>query len=438
MKKLNDEDIQAYFLAGNSGFWKVESEEGKKTRLYTDEITDELFGITEDLSPEKCMEYVAEHIYPQERECFWDYMEELKSHESEAVYRYMHPVKGVIYIRCTGRRVSSPDNMIRLVGYHLEAGNIVHFEKEKLLEIYRQWNREQQEEFLNFCTGNKGIKILYDAFFKEILNPESAPERLEEFLSLILEQKVKILKVLPNDTVRIADESSLVIMDIVIEMEDHSIANVEVQKIGYLFAGQRSACYSADLLLRQYKRVKGEKGKTFSYRDIKKVYTIVLYEKSPREFKDFPEDYIHRFSQKSDTGVEMELLQEYVYIPLDVFRDIVHNKGIRNKLEAWLEFLSTDSPEEIAELVEAYPEFRKLYAEVYGLCLNVERVMEMFSKELQELDRNTVQYMIDEMQEEIDGKQEEINEQRRKLEEKEALILSLQEEIKQLKQEHEK
>ncbi|WP_277237963.1 PD-(D/E)XK nuclease family transposase [Merdimonas faecis] len=311
-------------------------------------------------------------------------------------------------------------------------------EKEKLLEIYRQWNREQQEEFLDFCTGNKGIKILYDAFFKEILNPESAPERLEEFLSLILEQKVKILKVLPNDTVRIADESSLVIMDIVIEMEDHSIANVEVQKIGYLFAGQRSACYSADLLLRQYKRVKGEKGKTFSYRDIKKVYTIVLYEKSPREFKDFPKNYIHRFSQKSDTGVEMELLQEYVYIPLDVFRDIVHNKGIRNKLEAWLEFLSTDSPEEIAELVEAYPGFRKLYAEVYSLCLNVERVMEMFSKELQELDRNTVQYMIDEMQEEIDGKQEEINEQRRKLDEKEALILSLQEEIKQLKQEHEK
>lgn len=311
-------------------------------------------------------------------------------------------------------------------------------EKEKLLEIYRQWNREQQEEFLNFCTGNRGIKILYDAFFKEILNPENAPERLEEFLSLILEQKVKILKVLPNDTVRIADESSLVIMDIVIEMEDHSIANVEVQKIGYLFAGQRSACYSADLLLRQYKRVKGEKGKTFSYRDIKKVYTIVLYEKSPREFKDFPKNYIHRFSQKSDTGVEMELLQEYVYIPLDVFRDIVHNKGIRNKLEAWLEFLSTDSPEEIAELVEAYPGFRKLYAEVYGLCLNVERVMGMFSKELQELDRNTVQYMIDEMQEEIDGKQEEINEQRRKLDEKEALILSLQEEIKQLKQEHEK
>lgn len=97
MKKLNDEDIQAYFQTGNSGFWKVESEEGKKTRLYTDENTNELFGITEDMSPEKCMEYVVEHIYPQERKCFWDHIEELKSHESEAVYRYMHPVKGIIY-----------------------------------------------------------------------------------------------------------------------------------------------------------------------------------------------------------------------------------------------------------------------------------------------------------------------------------------------------
>ena len=160
MKKLNDEDIQAYFQAGNSGFWKVESEEGKKTRLYTDEITNELFGTPEDMSPEKCMEYVAEHIYPQERECFWDYMEELKSHESEAVYRYMHPEKGVIYIRCTGRRVPSPDNIIRLVGYHQEAGDIVHFEKEKLLE-----NRLLQQN-LQLKDKNKNQFFYY----KELLN----------------------------------------------------------------------------------------------------------------------------------------------------------------------------------------------------------------------------------------------------------------------------
>ena len=42
-----------------------------------------------------------------------------------------------------------------------------------------------------------------------------------------------------------------------------------------------------------------------------------------------------------------------------------------------------------------------MYEDVYALCQNTERVMEVFSKELLELDRNTAQYMIDEMQEEI-------------------------------------
>lgn len=85
-------------------------------------------------------------------------MEELKSHESEAVYRYMHPVKGVIYIRCTGRRVPSPDNMIRLVGYHQEAGNIVHFEKEKLLENrLLQQNQHLKDENKNQISYYKEL-----------------------------------------------------------------------------------------------------------------------------------------------------------------------------------------------------------------------------------------------------------------------------------------
>ena len=40
-------------------------------------------------------------------------------------------------------------------------------ENPKLLEKYREWDEEQQEEFLDYCTGVKGVKILYDAFFKE-------------------------------------------------------------------------------------------------------------------------------------------------------------------------------------------------------------------------------------------------------------------------------
>ena len=77
------------------------------------------------------------------------------------------------------------------------------------------------------------------------------------------------------------------------------------------------------------------------------------------------------------------------------------------------------------------------------MCLNLERMIEMFSKELAELDKNTVQYMIDEMQDKIDEK-EKIIQSMQEAHEKELLslqetqkkkLLSLQEEIKHLKQE---
>lgn len=211
-------------------------------------------------------------------------------------------------------------------------------------------------------------------------------------------------------------------MDIVIELADHSVANVEVQKLGYMFPGQRSACYSADLLLRQYKRVKSEKGKAFSYRDIKKVYTIIFYEHSPKEFRCCPECYLHRAAQRANTGIRIDLLQEYAFIPLDIFHSILQNKGIRNKLEAWLTFLSADSPELIGQLIQEYPQFKKYYEEIYTLCTNVEKMMGMFSKELQQLDKNTVQYMIDEMQDELDAKLKELQESEERLEEQQDLI----------------
>ena len=158
-------------------------------------------------------------------------------------------------------------------------------ENPKLREIYEEWSTENRKEFLDFCTGVKGMKILYDSFFKEVMNAEYTPERLEKLLCVLLKRQVKIVRILPNDSTRIADETSLLITDIVVELEDGSLANVEIQKIGYAFPGPRSACYSADMLLRQYKRIRAKQGEDFSYNNIKNVYLIVIYESSPKEFK---------------------------------------------------------------------------------------------------------------------------------------------------------
>ncbi|HIR93644.1 MAG TPA: PD-(D/E)XK nuclease family transposase [Candidatus Egerieimonas intestinavium] len=303
--------------------------------------------------------------------------------------------------------------------------------KENLRHLFRGWTKGQQEEFLSWCTGAKGVKILYDSFFKEIMNPEYAPARLEELLSLLLGKGVRILHVLPNDNTRLADEQSLLIMDMVVELADGSIANVEVQKIGYHFPGQRSACYSADLLLRQYKRVRDERKQEFSYREIKPVYTVVLFEKSPTEFRKFPDCYRHLFRQQSDTGLELNLLQEFCFIPLDIFKKAYHNEGIKNRLDAWLVFLSMDEPEAIVDLLEMYPDFEALYREVYAMCQNLEEVMRMFSEELREMDRNTVQYMIDEMQEELDRKLDQLTQKDEQLQEKRKKLGEMDEQLRE-------
>jgi hypothetical protein len=118
----------------------------------------------------------------------------------------------------------------------------------------------------------------------------------------------------------------------------------------------------------------------------------------------------------------MDLLQKYIFVPLDIFREIMHNKEIENELEAWLAFLSMDEPEMIVKLVETYPKFQEIYEQIYGMCRNIGSVMEMFSEELRELDRNTVQYMIDVMQDEINAQKGMLDEKQLQLDEKQSML----------------
>lgn len=172
----------------------------------------------------------------------------------------------------------------------------------------------------------------------------------------------------------------------------------------------------------------------YFYGSIKGVYTIVLFEKSPVQFHKYPDVYTHYFCQKSNTGLEMNLLQNYVFIPLDIFSQTVHNNGIRNLLEAWLVFLSSDSPELMISLITEYPKFKVIYEHLYYICQNVERMMEMYSAELKILDRNTVQYMVDQMQEATNSLSAEVSMKQEALQSKEQQLEEAHQKIKELQQ----
>lgn len=107
---------------------------------------------------------------------------------------------------------------------------------------------------------------------------------------------------------------------------------------------------------------------------------------------------------------------------------------IQNRLDAWLAFLGSDDPEIIIDIIERYPDFKEMYQQVYDICRNIEEVMGMFSKELLEMDRNTVELMIDEMQDEIKQQKETIQEKDDALKEKDEALQQKDSELQEMQQ----
>lgn len=239
---------------------------------------------------------------------------------------------------------------------------------------YQALNSDWKQRFMEFCTGRKTLPLTYDPFFKKIFHPDIHPDRLSRLLSSLLDHKVTFIRILPTEET-LLEGGALLIMDILVELEDGALANVEVQKIPYNFPAERMSCYSADLLLRQYNRVKGERGKEFKYNDIKKVYTIILYEKSTSEFHMIP-----------------------------------YSKD-RSERNAWIGLLATESVDAAELLIRDYPWLAEIYEEIAGYMRNPEEVLTMFSDALKILDNNTVQYMIEEQAQKLEEQLRQLDEQ---------------------------
>lgn len=280
-------------------------------------------------------------------------------------------------------------------------------------DIFSDFSERHQEEVLEFIQGNRGLPILYDGFYKYVLDPERHPERLESFLSNLFGQEVEIEQVLSREGNKLVEDGSLVVMDIIVKLSDGSIVDVEMQKCGYMFTGERSSCYISDMIMRQYNRIKAREQKKFKFSHMKPVYLIVLMERSTKEFRKVSPAFIHRLQNQFDSGVSLNLLSNLTYISLDTFREVSQN--INNKMEAWLTFLSSDKPEDMIRLVEKYPEFIECYHDIRMFRQKPEELINMFSEALLQMDKNTVQYMVEEQQRELEEQQKELEEQQKEL-----------------------
>ena len=290
---------------------------------------------------------------------------------------------------------------------------------------YQNMSPEWKNRFLGFMEGTKTLPLTYDPFFKKLFNPDIYPERLSSLISSIIGTKVTVQCILSNED-SMLPSTSLLLLDILVQLEDGSIANVEIQKIPYAFPGERMSCYSSDLMLRQYTRVKSLKRNAFTYKDLKTVYTIVMFENSPNECKETQsaDIYLHHGKTVFDTGIELKLLQEFYVVALDVFCESKYAKDI-NELNAWLSLLTAQSVDDLAALVSDYPWMEAICKDMSEYMYDPEEVITMFSEALRMLDENTVHYMIDELQKERDEAVAALSEKDAALSEKDAEIAAV-------------
>ena len=312
--------------------------------------------------------------------------------------------------------------------FYLTVNDLEEAMKQKhLYADYTLLDETWKKRFDDYMTGKKTMPLTYDPFFKCMFHPDRHPDWLSHLLSAILGESVVVEQILPSENTAISIDS-LLIMDIVVRLSDGSLANVEIQKIPYMFTAERISCYSSDLLMREYSRLK--KDKNFKYSDMKKVYTIVLYEKTEGDFKDpmLHGAYIHHGKTRFDTSLKLNLLQEYFLIALDVFcqngytddkdsdaleteliathnnipeTGLVTNDLSMDNLEGWLSILTAETMADVERVIRRYLWSEPIFREMSAYVNNPEEVILMFSEALKIADRNTVKYMIEELQDRV-------------------------------------
>ena len=269
-------------------------------------------------------------------------------------------------------------------------------ESSRFFDDWKNFSSDDKENILSFLEGSGGLQILSDKFFQHVFRPDIYPGRIESLISSILGQNVTIVRILSREGTAITETGSQVIMDIIVKTDTGEIVTVEMQRIGYYFPGERSDCYTADMIMRQYGMLRSEKGDSFNYKDLKPVTLIILMEKSSSEFTAVAPEYIHKKISHYSSGAKVTVLDNVVYISLDTFKKLEHNIT-DSKRDAWLSFFTSDKPDDIMKLVRTYPEFVPLYRDIAEFRRKPEEVIGMFSEALRIMDRNTTKYMIDDL-----------------------------------------
>lgn len=95
------------------------------------------------------------------------------------------------------------------------------------------------------------------------------------------------------------------------------------------------------------------------------------------------------------------------------------------ELDAWLYFLSSSNPLHIQQITEKFPFFKELYRDIVNFRFHPKELITMYSEALAIADRNTIKYMIEQLELQVSERDATISERDAALSEKDAEIARL-------------
>ena len=204
-------DAENVLRRAEIGRWYTELDEGRPPRLYVDDVFLQMMGMSRKMSPEEMYAMWENQIPGYERERTTAYYQHMISGEySEIDYVWLHPQKGLLYIRCSGRRDDSYTQGVRVGGLHQNITGIRQVKQD--VEAYLQAankKAEQKQGAAAEITGGLAI-VRYEkngVWIPEYISAGFATMcgmRLEEMYQLY--QRDALTGVHPDDRLRLAQE----------------------------------------------------------------------------------------------------------------------------------------------------------------------------------------------------------------------------------------
>lgn len=146
-----DKIINQVLKENTIGIWKLDG-----NQLYGNDCFLDLIGVPKEMDAQACLKFHLSHVHPKDQEQFGEYVRKLSEERTEIVYRFLHPEKGVMMIRCSGKKMEDGT----IAGIHQDISDIVRLEKDKILETYLA---ETNEKLRN-------QNVAQNDYYKEILD----------------------------------------------------------------------------------------------------------------------------------------------------------------------------------------------------------------------------------------------------------------------------